>query len=133
MMHETQPKPTHSMCMLQSISSFTLFAYLLQYEYLILAQKPTDGVVHSYSEGAAKEAGKQTVKYVAENPDTTQHLDDVEAKAQQGYDDAKAQAQVRCRSFVLHSIVDFFLTTAPCYIILQGMWAKYCGCFSSVA
>ena len=49
-----------------------------------------------------KEAGKETVKYITENPDTTQHLDDVEAKAQKGYDDAKAQAQVRNGYFILN-------------------------------
>lgn len=50
--------------------------------------------MHSFSQGAAKEAGKETVKYIAQNPDTTQQLNDAEAKAQQGYEDAKTQAQV---------------------------------------
>jgi hypothetical protein len=58
------------------------------------AHKPTEGLVSSYSQGAAKEAGKETVKYVAENPMTQQQLSDAEAKAQQGYEDAKQQAQV---------------------------------------
>jgi F0F1-type ATP synthase membrane subunit b/b' len=34
------------------------------------------------------------VKYVSENPDAQQQLADAEAKAQQGLDDAKQQAQV---------------------------------------
>ncbi|KIM82533.1 hypothetical protein PILCRDRAFT_820392 [Piloderma croceum F 1598] len=72
-----------------------------------MSHKPTEGLVSSYSQGAAKEAGKETVKYVAENPMTQQQLSDAEAKAQQGYEDAKQQA--------------------------QGMWAKYCGCLGSVA
>ena len=58
------------------------------------AHRPTEGLVSSYSQGAAKEAGKETVKYVAENPMTQQQLSDAEAKAQQGYDDAKQKAQV---------------------------------------
>jgi len=65
--------------------------------------KPATDLVQKYSEGAAKEAGKQTMKYVAENPDTQVQLNEAEEKAQQGYEDAKAQAQVhlgRSRLFV---------------------------------
>jgi len=66
--------------------------------------KPAANLVQKYSEGAAKEAGKQTTEYVAQNPDTQVQLNEAEQKAQQGYEDAKAQA--------------------------QGMWAKYCSCLT---
>jgi two-component SAPR family response regulator len=55
---------------------------------------PKPGVVESYSQGAAKEAGKQTVDYVANNPDTQQQLNDAEDKVKQGVEDAKQKAQV---------------------------------------
>lgn len=50
--------------------------------------------MHKYSEGAAKEAGKETVKFASDNRDVQSELDDAKAKAQQQYDDAKAEASV---------------------------------------
>jgi len=71
-----------------------------------MSTKPTDSHIDAYTKGAAKQAGKETVKYVSENPDAQQQLADAEAKAQQDLDDAKQQA--------------------------QGMWVKYCGCLGAV-
>lgn len=42
------------------------------------------------------------MKYVAENPATQQQLSDAEAKAQQGYEDAKQQAQVCCSYWIAY-------------------------------
>jgi len=85
MVHETQPAAHHEM-----------------------SHKPKEGFVEKYSEKAAEEAGKETVKYLKKNgPPSEQQIDDAEAKAQQEYDNAKQQA--------------------------EGMWAKYCGCLSSLS
>jgi len=82
MVQEHQPSPTNNMSQ----------------------TKPAADLVQKFSEGAAKEAGKETVKYVAENPDTQVQLNVAEEKAEQGYEDTKAQ--------------------------VQGMWAKYCSCLT---
>jgi hypothetical protein len=88
------------------------------------AHRPTEGLVSSYSQGAAKEAGKETVKYVAENPMTQQQLSDAEAKAQQGYDDAKQKAQV-CLSGIAHNRHKAHHLCRACGRSIVDVWAQW--------
>lgn len=59
------------------------------------APAPKPSLIHDYSSSAAKEAGKETVKYVAQNQDTMQVVNSAEAQVEQKYNQAEAQAEQR--------------------------------------
>lgn len=101
MVQEHQPHATNNMCKPFSLISTSIYWDTLQSAQKP-AQKPAESLAYKYSEAAAKEAGKETVKY-ASDPNNQQQF---ENEAQQKYDDAKAQAEVcfTCHIFPLQYI-----------------------------
>lgn len=68
-------------------------------------QKTSDSIPKAYFHSAAKEAGKQSVDALSNSQDVQQMEGNLQQKANQEYEDAKAKA--------------------------QGLWAKLCGCLGS--
>src|SRR4051812_20514509 len=114
MARDEQPHGQQQMCK----STSPLVVYLKpMLTMLYIAQRPSDGLKQKFSEGAAEEAGSQSVQVIADGTrnvfDQNQNTDDPQAGVEQHMDDVKVMSTF----VVTNQVNSWFLSGHVCQVL----------------